>query len=241
MGRAYQNKKESMAKTAGQKTRIYSRYGKELYVCAKNGGTDPEGNLALRRLIDKAKKDQVPTHVIERAIEKAIGGGGEDYDTARYEGFGPGGCMLIVDCLTDNVKRTFTEVRQTFVKNDAKLGGPGTVGHMFDHQAVFVFKGEDEEATLETLMTADVDVSDIEIENGMINVFVPHTEFFKAKTALTEATPDLHFEVEEITFVPQNHTDISGEDIAQFEKFIAALEDCDDVQNVYHNAEIVEE
>ncbi|WP_110457030.1 YebC/PmpR family DNA-binding transcriptional regulator [Shewanella algidipiscicola] len=238
MGRAYQNRKESMAKTAGQKTRLYSRYGKELYVCAKNGGFDPDGNLALRQMIAKAKKDQVPAHVIDRAIEKARGGGGEDYETARYEGFGPGGAMVIVDCLTDNGKRTFTEVRQAFVKNDAKLGGPGTVGHMFDHQAVFVFKGDDEEAILELLMMADVDVSDIEVEDGMVSVFAPHTEFFKAKTALNEALPDIEFEVEEITFVPQTMTEvIDPEVIAQFEKFLAALEDCDDVQNVYHNAE----
>lgn len=238
MGRAYQNKKESMAKTAGQKTRIYSRYGKEIYVCAKNGGSDPDGNLSLRRLIDRAKKDQVPTHVIERAIEKAQGGGGEDYDTARYEGFGPGGCMVIVDCLTDNNKRTFTEVRQAFVKNDAKLGGPGTAAHMFDHNAVFVFEGDDDEAILEMLMMADVDVSDVEVEDGLVSVFAPHTEFYKAKTALTDAMPDVDFKMEEITFVPQNMTDVSGEDVAVFEKFVAALEDCDDVQNVYHNAEL---
>lgn len=146
--------------------------------------------------------------------------------------------MVIVDCLTDNGKRTFTEVRQAFVKNDAKLGGPGTVGHMFDHQAVFVFKGDDEEAILELLMMADVDVSDIEVEDGMVSVFAPHTEFFKAKTALNEALPDIEFEVEEITFVPQTMTEVTDpEVIAQFEKFLAALEDCDDVQNVYHNAE----
>ncbi|MCG9698248.1 YebC/PmpR family DNA-binding transcriptional regulator [Shewanella sp. Isolate11] len=239
MGRAYQNRKESMAKTAGQKTRLYSRYGKELYVCAKNGGPDPDGNLALRHMITKAKKDQVPAHVIERALEKAKGGGGEDYETARYEGFSPGGAMVIVDCLTDNGKRTFTEVRQAFVKNDAKLGGPGTVGHMFDHQAVFAFKGEDEEAILELLMMADVDVSDIEVEDGIISVFAPHTEFNKAKTALNEALPDTELEVEEISFVPQTSTEITDpEVIEQFEKFIAALEDCDDVQNVYHNAEL---
>ncbi|EDQ02564.1 YebC/PmpR family DNA-binding transcriptional regulator [Shewanella benthica] len=241
MGRAYQNRKESMAKTAGQKTRIYSKYGKEIYVCAKNGGFDPDGNLPLRQMIAKAKKDQVPAHVIERALEKARGGGGEDYVTARYEGFSPGGAMVIVDCLTDNGKRTFTEVRQAFVKNDAKLGGPGTVGHMFDHQAVFAFKGEDEEAVLETLMMADVDVTDIEVEDGIVSVFAPHTEFFKVKTALTEETPDINFEVEEITFVPQTLTDITDpEVIEQFEKFLAALEDCDDVQHVYHNAELPE-
>ncbi|QYJ74211.1 MULTISPECIES: YebC/PmpR family DNA-binding transcriptional regulator [Shewanella] len=240
MGRAYQNRKESMAKTATQKTRIYSRYGKEIYVCAKSGGVDPDGNLSLRRLIDRAKKDQVPAHVIERAIDKARGGGGEDYDTARYEGFGPGNCMVIVDCLTDNGKRTFTEVRQAFVKNDAKLGGPGTVAHMFDHQAVFVFAGDNDEEILEILMAADVDVSDVESEDGMISVYAPHTEFFKAKNALTDAMPDINFEVEEISFVPQTQTDVSGEDVATFDKFIAALEDCDDVQNVYHNANIIE-
>lgn len=228
-----------MAKTAGQKTRLYSRYGKELYVCAKNGGFDPDGNLALRHMITKAKKDQVPAHVIERALEKARGGGGEDYETARYEGFGPGGTMVIVDCLTDNGKRTFTEVRQAFVKNDAKLGSPGTVGHMFDHQAVFAFKGEDEEAVLEALMMADVDVADIEVEDGIISVFAPNTEFYKAKTALNEAFPETELEVEEIAFVPQTMTELTDpEVIAQFEKFQAALEDCDDVQNVYHNADI---
>lgn len=232
MGRAYQNRKESMAKTAGQKTRLYSRYGKELYVCAKNGGFDPDGNLALRHMITKAKKDQVPAHVIERALEKARGGGGEDYETARYEGFGPGGTMVIVDCLTDNGKRTFTEVRQAFVKNDAKLGSPGTVGHMFDHQAVFAFKGEDEEAVLEALMMADVDVADIEVEDGIISVFAPNTEFYKAKTALNEAFPETELEVEEIAFVPQTMTELTDpEVIAQFEKFQAALEDCDDVQD----------
>ncbi|ABI70939.1 YebC/PmpR family DNA-binding transcriptional regulator [Shewanella frigidimarina] len=240
MGRAYQNKKESMAKTAGQKTRIYSRYGKEIYICAK-GGVDPDGNLALRSLIARAKKDQVPAHVIERAIEKARGGGGEDYDTARYEGFGPGGCMVIVDCLTDNGNRTFTQVRQAFVKNDAKLGSPGTVGHMFEHQAVFVFEGEDDEAILELLMMADVDVADVELEDGIISVFAPVSEFNNARTVLTEAFPEIDFKVENLAFVPQTMTELTGEDIESFEKFLAALDDCDDVQNVYHNADINDE
>lgn len=239
MGRAFQNRKESMAKTAGMKTKIYSRYGKEIYVCAKSGGTDPDGNLALRRLIEKAKKDQVPTHVIERAIEKASGAGGEDYERASYEGFGPGNCMVIVECLTDNGKRTFTEVRQAFVKNGAKLGAPGAVSHMFDHQAVFEFKHDDEDAVLEALMMADVDVADIENEDGTITVYVPHTEFYKAKTALSEAIADLHFDAEEITFLPQMETEVSGEDAEMFEKFLAAVNDCDDVQDVYHNAVLV--
>jgi len=238
MGRAYQNRKADMAKTAGAKTKVYSRYGREIYVCAKNGGIDPNGNLTLRGLIERAKKDQVPAHVIERAIEKAKGGGGEDYVGARYEGFGPGGCMVIVDCLTDNNNRTYNDVRQCFTKNDGKLGGPGAVAHMFDHQAVFVFKGDDEDAILETLMMADVDVTDIENEDGIITVLAPNTEFFKVKTALNEAIPGIDFEVEEVSYEPQTLTHISGDDAVVFEQFLDALNDCDDVQKVYHNAEL---
>ncbi len=237
MGRAYQNRKESMAKTAGAKTKVYSKYGREIYVCAKNGGTDPDGNLSLRHLLDNAKKDQVPTHVIERAIEKAKGGGGEDYSSARYEGFGPGGCMVIVDCLTDNNNRTFNDVRQCFTKNGGKIGSPGAVAHMFDHQAVFVFAGDDEDAILEILMMADIDVSDIELEDGMITVLAPNSEFFRIKTALTEAIPNIHFEVDDISYEPQTTMTLQGDDIEMFDKLIAALNDCDDVQKVYHNIE----
>lgn len=238
MGRAYQNRKESMAKTAAAKTKVYSKYGKEIYVCAKNGGPDPDGNLTLRRLIDSAKKDQVPTHVIERAIEKAAGGAGEDYATARYEGFGPGGCMVIVDCLTDNGNRTYMEVGVCFKKTDSKIGSPGAVAHMFDHLAVFGFAGDDEDAILEALMMADADVNDIECEDGKVSVFAPANEFFKVKTALMEAFEGIEFEVEEISFVPQTYTPIEGDDVATFEKFLTMLEDCDDVQHVYHNAEL---
>tara|TARA_R110000737_G_scaffold4387_1_gene14321 strand:- start:16111 stop:16839 length:729 start_codon:yes stop_codon:yes gene_type:complete len=242
MGRAYQNRKLSMAKTAGQKTKVYSKYGKEIYVLAKNGGADPDSNLSLRRTIEKAKKDQVPTHVIEKAIEKASGVGGEDYVESRYEGFGPGNCMVIIDCLTDNGNRTIKDVRQCFTKTHAKIGSSGTVSHMFDHQALFAFKGEDDEAVLENLMMADIDVTDVELEDGIITVYAPHTEFFKIKTEFAENMADVELEVEEITWVPQTYTEISGEDdLANFEKFINMLEDCDDVQNIYHNAELAEE
>mgnify|MGYP000097203830 FL=1 len=95
MGRAFQNRKESMAKTAAAKTKVYSKYGREIYVCAKAGGTDPNGNLALRGLMERAKKDQVPSHVIDKALDKASGAGGEDFSPARYEGFGPGNAMVI--------------------------------------------------------------------------------------------------------------------------------------------------
>ncbi|MCP4320506.1 MAG: YebC/PmpR family DNA-binding transcriptional regulator [Alteromonadales bacterium] len=240
MGRAYQNRKESMAKTAGAKTKVYSKYSKEIYVSAKTGGFDPDGNLSLRRLIDGAKKDQVPSHVIKNAIEKAQSGAGEDYERATYEGFAPGGCSVIVDCLTDNNKRTWTDVRNCFMKTDAKIGSPGSAAHMFEHQAVFVFAGEDDEAVLEDLMMADVDVTDVVAEDGKISVFCPHTEFFKAKTAIHESYPELELDVEEVTFVPQVDADIAEEHVERFEKFMAMLDDCDDVQNVYHNGVLPE-
>ena len=240
MGRAYQNRKESMAKTAGAKTKVYSKYGKEIYVVAKNGGLDPDGNLALRRLIEKAKKDQVPTHVIQNAIDKASGAGGENYEPARYEGFGPGGFMVIVDCLTDNPNRTIKDVRQAFTKTDSKIGGPGSAAFMFDHVAIFCFKGDDEEAVLEALMMADVDVTDVECEDGIITVTAPHTEYFATKTALTDEYPDVTLEVDEITWNPQDYKEISGEDdLKMFDKFMDMLEDSDDVQNIYHNAEVI--
>ncbi|GGY70289.1 YebC/PmpR family DNA-binding transcriptional regulator [Marinobacter zhanjiangensis] len=238
MGRAYQNRKDSMAKTAAAKTRVYSKYGREIYVAAKSGGTDPDANLALRGLIDRAKKDQVPTHVIEKAIDKARGGAGEDFSTARYEGFGPGNCMVIVDCLTDNPNRTFGDVRVCFTKTKSKIGTPGSVSHMFDHCAILAFNGDDEDLVLETLMEADVDVTDIENEDGLITVFAPNTEYAKAKQALTSAFEGLEFEVDDIQFLPQTTTPVQGEDVEMFEKFLDMLNDLDDVQNVYHNAEL---
>jgi len=238
MGRAFQNRKESMAKTAAHKTKLYSKYGRELYVAAKSGGPDPETNLSLRRLMEKAKRDQVPSHVIEKAVEKARGVGGENYVTVRFEGFGPGGCMVMVECLTDNNNRTFGDVRQCFTKVDAKLGNQGAVIHMFDHQGVLSFKHPSEDAVLEILMEADVDVADIENEDGMITVYVPPTEFYKAKTALSEKITDIHYDMDEITFLPQNSVSLSGEDAVTFEKFQDLLNNLDDVQEIYHNAEL---
>lgn len=233
MGRAYQNRKDSMAKTSDMKARVYSRYGREIYVTAKSGGFDPSGNLALRSLIERAKKDQVPTHVIEKAIEKAKGGAGEDYASARYEGYGPGGSMAIIECLTDNPNRTIGDVRQAFTKTKCKIGAQGSVSHQFDHCAIFVFKYDDEEAVLDALMEADVDVTDIENEEGRITVFAPNTDYFKAKQALLDLEIDC--EVDEIQFVPHSYTHVTGDDAVLFEKFLAMLNDLDDVQQVYHN------
>ena len=236
MGRSFENRKASIFKTAGQKSKLYSKYGKQLYVTAKNGVPDPANNPALRNMIERAKRDQVPSHVIEKAIEKAKGAGGEDYVAARYEGFGPGGCSVIVDCLTDNNNRTITDVRTCFTKTWAKLGPTGSVSHLFDHLAIFSFQGSNEDEVLEAMLNADVDVDDTECKDGYITLFAPASEFNKAKTALQEAFPDLELEVQEITFHPQASKQLSEDDVAMFEKFLNLLNDCDDVQDVYHNA-----
>jgi YebC/PmpR family DNA-binding regulatory protein len=226
-----------MAKTAAIKTSIYSRYSREIYVTAKAGGADPSANLSLRSLIDRAKKDQVPSHVIEKALDKASSGVGEDFQVARYEGFGPGGSMVLVDCLTDNANRTIGDVRPAFTKGKGKIGTPGTVAHMFDHAAIFVFKG-DEDEVLETLLLGDVDVTDVESDEGMLTVIAPHTEYARARNALTEAYPSIDFEVDEIQFVPKGETVLTGDELEQFEKLLDLLDACEDVQNVYHDVKL---
>ncbi|MBT5102524.1 MAG: YebC/PmpR family DNA-binding transcriptional regulator [Porticoccaceae bacterium] len=237
MGRAYQNRKDSMAKTSDAKAKVYSKYGREIYVIAKAGGLDPTGNLSLRSIIERAKKDQVPSHVIEKAIEKAKGGAGENFELARYEGYGPGNCMVIIECLTDNPSRTFNDVRLCFSKTKTKIGTQGSVSHMFDHLTILMFSGQDEEAVLDALLTDDVDVVDIENEEGMLTVFAPHTESFKAKKSLSGAFGEIEYEVDEIQFIAQNTAPLSGDDVEIFETFTTMLNDLDDVQNIYHNVE----
>ena len=238
MGRNFENRKNAIFKTAAHKSKLYAKYGKRLYVAAKNGVPEPEANPALRSLIEKAKRDQVPAHVIEKAIQKAAGTGGEDFVSARYEGFGPGGAMVIVDCLTDNNQRTISEVRSCFTKTGSKLGATGSVAVWFDQLAVLSFKGDNEEQVLEAMLEADVNVDEIESKGGYVTIFAPPAEFFKAKTALLQAFPETELEVQEITFLPQSTKAISPEDLPMFEKFIGMLNDCDDVQDIYHNAEL---
>jgi YebC/PmpR family DNA-binding regulatory protein len=204
-------------------------------MAAKNGVPDPHANPALRSIVEKAKSENVPSHVIEKAIQKASGTGGEDFQLARYEGFGPGGALVIVDCLTDNNQRTISEIRSCFTKTGSKLAGHGSVAMSFEHVAVLSFKGDNENQVLEAMFAADVAVEEVESKEGYITIFAPPAEFYKAKTALLEALPNVELETQEITFLPQASKMLSAEDLAQFEKFLEMLHDCDDVQDIYHN------
>jgi len=235
MGRIFEKRKYSIFKTAAQNSKIYSKYSKQLYMAAKNGVPDPHANPVLRNIIDRAKRDNVPSHVIEKAIQKAAGAGGENYQTARYEGYGPGGSMVIIDCLTDNATRTISDVRNCFTKTGSKLSASGSVTMLFDHLSVISFAGSDEEKVLEAMFAADVAVEEVESKEGNITVFAPPGEFYKAKTALLEAFSGLELEVQEITFLPRETKQLDGDELALFEKFLGMLNDCDDVQEIYHN------
>src|SRR4051812_2902423 len=235
MGRAFERRKASIFKTAANNSKLYSKYSKQLYVAAKNGVPDPAANPVLRSVVEKAKKDNVPSHVIDKAIQKAAGKGGEDFQSVRYEGFGPGGALIIVECLTDNNQRTVADVRSYFTKAGAKLAAGGSVLMSFDHLAVISFKGEQEEKVIQALFAADVAVEDVESKDGVITVFTPPAEFYKAKSAVLEAMPGVELDVQEITFLPQATKTLGAEELPAFEKFLQSLEENDDVQEVYHN------
>jgi len=238
MGRIFEKRKHSIFKTAAQNSKVYSKYSKQLYMAAKNGVPDLEANPILRSMVEKAKKENVPSHVIEKAIQKAAGKGGEDFQPVRYEGFGPGGALVIIDCLTDNNTRTISDIRSCFTKTGSKLSASGSVVMSFDHLAILSFKGDNEEKVLEAMFAANVAVEDVESKDGAITIFAPPAEFYKAKTALFEAFPDLELDVQEITFLPQATKTLSVEDLASFERFLGMLNDCDDVQEIYHNVSL---
>lgn len=235
MGRAFEVRKASMMKTGMAKSKIYSRHSKEIYICAKNGGPDPEANLNLKRLIEKAKKDKVPADVIKRAIDKVTSGAGEDYKENRYEGFGPNGSTILVDCLTDNVNRTISEVKNCFTKTDNKLGVSGAVAHMYEHVGIIDLTNTDEDSVMEALLMADLDCKDIEQEDGIVTVYTDATEFLNVRNALGEAIGEENIETDEITWNGQIEVELDGEDKESFEKLINMLNECDDVQNLYHN------
>ena len=236
MGRAHEVRKVAMAKTAAKKAKLYSRYGKEIYLLAKSGGAELDGNLALRKLVEKAKKEQVPADVIKRAIDKVKSGATENYDPLQFEGFGPGNSTLIVKCLTDNINRTISQVRPAFTKAKSKLGAEGSVSYLYNTESTVIFSGMDEEAVLDALIMAEVDAKDITtLEDGRIKIIGEPTDLNNIKTAIEEAKPDVEFDVDEITTTPQDTVELEGDDMAMFERLMNLLNECDDVDQVFHN------
>ena len=205
-------------------------------MAAKQGEPDPESNSALKFVLERAKQAQVPKHVIDKAIDKAKGNTDETFVEGRYEGFGPNGSMIIVDTLTSNVNRTAANLRTAFGKNGGNMGAAGSVSYMFDKKGVIVFAGDDADSIFEQLLEADIDVEDVEAEDGSVTVYTAPTDLHRGIEAL-RAGGVAEFQVTELEMIPQSEVTLEGEDLETFEKLIDALEDDDDVQKVYHNVD----
>ena len=236
MGRHFEVRAASMAKTAAVKAKLYSRYGKEILMAAKSGVPDPDMNASLKKVIERAKANQVPADVIKRAIEKAKGGTNENYSAATYEGFGAGGqATIIIDCLTDNANRTIADLRGCFNKSHAKIGVRGCVSFNYEHVGLISIKYDDEEAMMDALIMAEVDLKDIEVEEGQMTITVEPTELNKAKDAIEELIPEVSFDILEDTMLPNEYVELEGEDLMLFQRLVTLLNEVDDVQQVYHN------
>lgn len=236
MGR-FPNIAAAKAKTGAAKGKLYGMYAKEIYQVAKNGGVTPEGNPALKRLIEKAKKEQVPNDVIKRAIDKVNSGADESYENARYELFGPGGSTLIVDCLTDNVNRTVSDIRTVVNKCHVKMGAMNSVSYMYDNLCIVGFRGLTEEEAMDGLINNDVDITDIENDNGTIMIYGEPTDLNKIKEAIL-SVKKVTFDIDEIAMLPKDKLKLAGEDKDIFNKLLTMLDEVDDVAHVYHNVEL---
>ncbi len=237
MGRAYEVRKASILKTGAAKGKIYTTYAKEIYLVAKKGNPDPETNDALRRLIDKAKKEQVPNDIIVRAIDKAKGAGGEEYSEVVYEGFGPGSSTLIIKTLTDNVNRTVGMVRAAFNKLNKSLGVTNSVSYNYDYLAIVSVK-EDEEVIFNALIENEIDPIDMEEENGIVTISVHPRDYDKLKSALESINKEVIYEYDEVGMFAKEETVLEGEDLENFQKLYKLLDEIDDVTNIYHNVKI---
>lgn len=235
MGRKWANIVAKKTAKDGATSAKNAKFGVEIYVAAKRGGSpEPEANSLLKFTIEKAKQAQVPRHVIENALKKAEGKSDETFVDGRYEGFGPNGSMIVCETLTPNVNRTIADIRTIFHKNGGNIGAAGSVSYMFDNTGVIVFKGDDADSIFEMLLDAEIDVRDVTSEDGYIQVYTEPTELHKALTVLKD-NGITEFEETDLELIPQSEVTLSDEDLEIFQGLVDALEDNEDVQKVYHN------
>ena len=237
MGRAYEVRKASIQKTGAAKGKVYTTFAKEIYLAAKKGSPDVEANINLKRLVDKAKKAQVPSDIINRAIEKAKGVGGEDYHEVVYEGFGPGASTLIIKCLTDNVNRTVGMVRAAFNKVNKSLGVTNSVSYNYEHLGVLSFKYDNPEEIFDVLLNAGIEINDIEDENGEITISLNPGAINKVKDELEKLIPNIEYDLDEVGMYAKEKITLEGEDLEIFERLYNLLDAIDDVSEIYTNVE----
>ena len=218
------------------RSKVFQKLAKELYVAAKSGDADPNNNAQLRMVVEKAKAENMPKANIESAIAKAANkSGGENYENVRYEGYGPSGIAIMIDCLTDNKNRTAGFVRSTLTKKNGNLGTDGSVSYMFKRKGVIVLENVyEEEKVMEDILS--LDIIDMEIDED-ITIYTDADKFLSVKEELDKLGYDKYV-MSEVTFVPDNYIALDEETTEKVVSLIEALEDIDDVQNVYHNLEM---
>ena len=219
--------------------KAWTRVIREIMVAARLGGGDISANPRLRLAVEKAKAVNLPVETVKRNIDKATGNlEGVNYEEIRYEGYGIGGVAIIVDCMTDNRVRTVAEVRHAFSKYGGNMGAEGSVAFQFKHCGQLVFApGTSEDKVMEVALDAGAD-DVIAGDDGSIEVLTPPTEFEAVKNALEAA--GLKVEIGEVTMRAENWVELTGEDAQRMQKLLDMIEELDDVQDVHHNAEIVE-
>jgi len=231
------NVKHRKERADAKRGKVFTRLIKEISVAARLGGGDPAGNPRLRLAIDKAKEQNLPGDNIQRAIQRGSGDAeGVAYDEVRYEGYGPGGAAVMLDCLTDNRTRTVAEVRHAFTKNGGNLGSDGSVAFLFKHCGQFVFApGTSEDKVMEAAL--DVGAEDVfRNDDDSVELLCAPADFVAVKEALAKA--GLKADLAEVTMKPALENALKDEDAARMRRLLETLENLDDVQDVYTTAVI---
>jgi YebC/PmpR family DNA-binding regulatory protein len=236
------NIKHKKGKADAARGKIFTKLGREIAIAVKEGGADPASNGKLRDVVAKAKANNMPNDNIARSIKKAAGEAGNvNYEEITYEGYAAGGLAVIVECVTDNRNRTASDVRHYFDKFGGNLGTTGSVGWMFERKGLLVLDrkpGMDEDDVM--MMALDAGASDMQALDDAFEVYTEVTDFSAVREALEAAK--CSFLSAELTWLPQNTVQIDdAETLEKIGKLLDALEDMDDVQNVYHNGDLPEE
>jgi len=219
--------------------KIFTKLIREITIAARAGGGDPTGNPRLRLAVDKARAQSMPKDNIERAIKRGTGDMEGNFEEIRYEGYGPGGVAVIVDCMTDNRKRTVSDVRHLFTKHGGNLGADGSVGYLFNHVGVLSYPATaPEDRVLEAALEAGAE-DVLTNEDGSIDVLTSPADFETIRDAMGAAS--LAPESAEVTMRAATSVRLDAEHASSMVKLLEGLEDLDDVQNVYSNADIAEE
>jgi len=234
--------KHKKAVIDARRGKLFARLIKNIEVAARLGGADPAGNPTLYDAIQKARKSSVPSDNIDRAVKRGAGleDGGAAYQTITYEGYGPNGVAMLVECLTDNRNRAASEVRQAVSRNGGSLGDPGSVAYLFERRGQIIVPTSPS-VDAGTVLAAAVDAGAQEVNdlNGSIEVLCDTSDLVQVREALQEANID--YDSAEVSFVPKVTVNLGVAEATQLFKLIEVLEECDDVQNVYSNFEVSDE